>query len=117
MTVQTLGKIQPFLRAYVKTDGKPMIQIYSRIKTENKLNPSYALTSDGKRLLAQEVNSDVNCGSNNCTWTEDVIIPIDYNLLAQHLSSEQPLILLFMATPQCRLFLFCLANSGRLNYK
>lgn len=78
-----IGPNPSFIRAFVNQDGSVSTQIYARIKTTDFMRPDYALSLDGKRYRATEIDSEVTCvSSSSCYWRQDVIIFIDYQEIA-----------------------------------
>jgi len=81
---RNIGPNPSFIRAFLSSDGTVNTHIYSRIKTNDFMDPDYALNLDGKRYKVSQVSSDVNCvSSSNCYWTQDVLIFVDYAEIAK----------------------------------
>jgi len=80
---RNIGPNPSFIRAFLNSDGAVNTHIYSRIKTSDFMDPDYALNLDGKRYKVSQVSSDVTCdSSSSCYWTQDILIFIDYDEIA-----------------------------------
>jgi hypothetical protein len=78
-----IGPNPSFIRAFVYPDGNVSSHIYSRIKTQNFMYPEYALDGNGTKYDAKQIASEVICSTPNvCNWYQDVIIAIDYTVIA-----------------------------------
>lgn len=84
-----IGRNPSIIRAFVNKDGSVTTQIYATLRTQDLMYPQYALNASEKRYAVNVIRSEVHCSSvNNCYWTQDIIISIDYQEIVDLLGTS-----------------------------
>lgn len=86
-----------FLRAYIdRKTGRVSVQVYHYVVSGGRTAPrvhraTYDTPEGLKEVEADRVGFDVSCSRYGCTYYEDVVFPVDYELLRAAVAAYDPL--------------------------